>query len=48
MNDQCRDVEINGQVVRVRGEREMDDTDRAMLAEVIAAAKRRLEEQEQG
>lgn len=44
MSDQCRDVEIDGQVVRVRGDREMNDTDKAMLAEVIAAARRKLSE----
>lgn len=44
MTDQCRVVEVDGVAVRVRGEREMDDTDRAMLAEVVAAAKRKLEE----
>lgn len=45
MSDECRDVEIDGQVVRVRGDREMDDTDREMLAEVIKAAKRKLDTQ---
>lgn len=36
-------MEIDGEVIRVRGEREMDDTDRAMLAEIVRAAKRELE-----
>jgi hypothetical protein len=43
MSDQCRPVEIAGQVVRVRGECEMDDRDEAALAEVIAAARRFLD-----
>ena len=43
--DQCRLVEVDGEIVRVRGEREMDDADRAALAEVIRAAKRKLADQ---
>lgn len=42
-DEQCRQVEVDGQIVRVRGERAMDDADRAALAEVIAAAKRELD-----
>lgn len=37
--ESCRMVEIDGQLVRVRGAAEMDDTDRSMLAEVVRAAK---------
>jgi hypothetical protein len=43
MSDQCRPVEVNGEVVRVRGDREMDEADRAALAEVIDAARRYLD-----
>lgn len=35
----CRVVDVDGQPVRVRGGATMDDTDRAMLAEVVRAAK---------
>lgn len=42
MSEICRPVEVDGQIVRVRGDREMNDTDRAMLAQVIEAAKRKL------
>ena len=42
--DVCRIIEIDGEPVRVRGEREMTEKDREMLAEVVAAAKRHLNE----
>lgn len=47
MTERCRPVEIDGQIIRVRGEREMNDADRAALAEVIQAAKRKLAEDEE-
>lgn len=40
--DRCRPVEVDGQIVRVRGGREMTDLDRDMFAKVVAAAKRCL------
>lgn len=46
MSDKCRPVEINGEVVRVHGEREMNDRDREMFAEVIVAVKRKLAEED--
>ncbi|MGW2692379.1 hypothetical protein ACWC3Y_11015 [Streptomyces sp. NPDC001296] len=39
--DTCRPVEIDGEIIRVRGAAEMSEESRAALAEVIAAAKRR-------
>ncbi|MGW1160403.1 helix-turn-helix domain-containing protein [Streptomyces sp. NPDC002519] len=39
--DICRPVEIDGEIIRVRGAAEMSDESRAALAEAIAAAKRR-------
>lgn len=41
--DTCRPVEIDGEIIRVRGAAEMSDEFRAALAEVIAAAKRKFE-----
>ncbi|MFV8317047.1 hypothetical protein [Mycobacterium sp. 23] len=41
--NRCRPVEVDGEMIRVRGDREMDDADRAALAEVVRAAKRHLE-----
>jgi hypothetical protein len=48
MTDKCRPVEVDGEIVRVRGAREMDDTDRAALAEVVRAAKKKLAERGDG
>jgi hypothetical protein len=45
--DRCRLVEVDGEIVRVRGEGEMDDADRVALAEIIRAARRALQEREQ-
>jgi hypothetical protein len=39
--DTCRPVEIDGELIRVRGAAEMSDEARAALAEVIGAAKRK-------
>lgn len=36
--DACRPVEIDGQVIRVRGAREMNDEDKAALGEIVRAA----------
>jgi hypothetical protein len=47
MTDECRDVEIDGQIVRVRGEHKMTDADRAALTEVVHAAKRKLDHDKQ-
>ncbi|WP_226966762.1 hypothetical protein [Streptomyces phaeolivaceus] len=40
--DTCRSVEIDGELIRVRGAAEMSDESRAALAEVIGAAKRKI------
>lgn len=40
--DRCRVVEVDGEPVRVLGGREMDAVDRAMLAEVVRVAQRRM------
>jgi hypothetical protein len=47
--DTCRPVDIDGQLIRVRGAGEMSDESRAALADVIRAAKRKYgaEHQEQ-
>jgi hypothetical protein len=39
--DRCRPVEIDGEIIRVRGAEEMSDESRAALADVIQAAKRK-------
>jgi hypothetical protein len=41
--DTCKVVEIDGQPVHVRGQGDLTAKDREMLAEVIAAAQRKLE-----
>lgn len=41
-DERCRVVEVDGVPVRVLGGREMDAVDRAMFAEVVRAAQRRL------
>lgn len=38
--DQCRRVEVDGEIIRVHGEREMDDADQAALTEVVRAVVR--------
>jgi hypothetical protein len=40
--DICRPVEVDGEIIRVHGGAEMDADTRAMFAEVVLAAKRRL------
>lgn len=40
--DTCRTVEVDGEMIRVRGNGEMTEKDREALAEVIRAAKRKL------
>lgn len=42
--DRCRPVEVDGDVVLVRGDRELNDQDRAALAEVVRAVKRKAEQ----
>jgi hypothetical protein len=42
-DDTCRPVEVDGEIIRVRGAREMTDKERGYLAEVIQAAKRKYE-----
>ncbi|SEG44599.1 hypothetical protein SAMN04489712_105260 [Thermomonospora echinospora] len=44
-DDTCRIVDIDGTPVRVRGAADMDATDRAMLGEVVAAARRKHEQE---
>lgn len=46
--DQCRRVEVDGEIIRVHGEREMDDADQAALTEVVRAAKLWLDERAAG
>lgn len=41
--DSCHTVEVDGETIRVRGEGEMDQTSRSALANVVRAAKRRME-----
>jgi len=41
--DTCRPVEIDGEIIRVRGAAEMSDESREALADLIAAAKRKME-----
>ena len=40
--DACRPVEIDGEIIRVRGSSDMSDESRAALTEVIRAAKRKF------
>ena len=42
MTDKCRPVEVDGEIIRVLGGREMDAKDREMFAEIVRAAKRRM------
>jgi hypothetical protein len=46
--ERCRVVEVDGVPVRVLGGREMDDVDRAMFAEVVRAAERRMAAEQDG
>jgi hypothetical protein len=39
--DKCRPVEVDGEIIRVHGDGEMDALDREMFAEVVRAAKRK-------
>jgi hypothetical protein len=39
--DKCRPVVVDGEVIRVLGDGEMDATDREMFADLVRAAKRR-------
>jgi hypothetical protein len=41
--DKCRPVEVDGDVVRVLGGREMDTAERDAFADLVRAAKRRME-----
>jgi len=40
--DECRPVEVDGEVIRVYGGEQMDAESREMFADVVRAAKRRL------
>lgn len=40
--EKCRPVQVDGETIRVRGEREMNEKDREMFAEVVRAVKRHL------
>lgn len=42
--DACRVVEVDGEPVRVRGDRPMDDTDKAAFTEVVRAATKQFED----
>ena len=42
MSDECRPVEVDGEIIRVRGEQEMTALDRDAFAEVIRAARRKF------
>lgn len=41
--DTCRPVEIDGEIIRVHGSRDMTDVERGYLAEIVRAAKARME-----
>lgn len=43
--DSCRIVEVDGQPVRVRGGREMNETEQGAFAEVVRAAQARFAEE---
>ncbi|WP_119728359.1 hypothetical protein [Thermomonospora amylolytica] len=45
--DTCRIVDANGTPIRVHGTGDLDDTDRAMLGEIVAAAQRRHEQEQE-
>lgn len=40
----CRTVEVDGEPVRVRGDRPMDDTDKAAFTQVVRAATKQFED----
>lgn len=40
--DTCRPVMVDGEIIRVLGDAEMDATDREMFAEIVRAAKRKF------
>lgn len=46
--ERCRVVEVDGESVRVLGGVEMDAEERAMFAEVVRAAKRRVAAEQAG
>lgn len=46
-SDQCRALEVDGETIRIRGEVPIDqlsDEERAMLADIVRAAKRKAAE----
>lgn len=44
--DQCRLVEVDGEIIRVHGGRAMTELERELFAEIVRAAKRRMEAEE--
>jgi hypothetical protein len=40
--DQCRLVEVDGEIIRVHGGRAMTEYEQSLFAELVRAAKRRL------
>lgn len=41
--DTCRPVEVDGEIIRVHGSREMTEVEEGYFAEIIRAAKARME-----
>lgn len=41
--DTCRPVEVDGEIIRVHGSREMTEEEQGYLAEIVRAAKARME-----
>ena len=43
MSEGCRPVEVDGEIIRVQGNREMDEKEKLMFAELVRAAKRKFQ-----
>jgi hypothetical protein len=41
--DTCRPVEVDGEIIRVHGSREMTEEEKGYFAEIVRAAKARME-----
>lgn len=46
-NDTCRPVEVDGEIIRVHGSRPMDEYEQGLFAQIVRAAKRRMEAEDQ-
>jgi hypothetical protein len=44
-DDTCRPIDVDGETIRVHGAAEMTEEDRGHFAEIVRAAKRRLEDE---